>query len=151
MRKHELTNKKTKTKTMINTFREHLQSFDLWDIWLEWWENMTWPTKKTTTKTNTFKEHLQRAIFEIFGLWDIWSERWKNMTWPTTKTKTNTMTMTNRFREQPQWGIFLDILRTPSDGHPREVLSLNSVRPFQTKFQNFGQISQPWNTWNTWS
>ena len=55
MRKHELPNKnttaKTNTKTMTNTFREHLQraifaTFDLWDNWSEWWENMTWPTKR---------------------------------------------------------------------------------------------------------
>ena len=119
------------------------------------------------SRPNPNLEHLQRAIFETFDLWDFWplrhlirAMRKHDLTnkKTTTKTKTNTMTMTNRFREQPQWGIFLDILRTPSDGHPREVLSLNSVRPFQTKFQNFGQISQscsqisqPWNTWNTWS
>ena len=35
---------------MTNTFREHLQraifeTFHLWDIWLEWWENITWPSK----------------------------------------------------------------------------------------------------------
>ena len=36
---------------MTNTFREHLQraifeTFELWDIWSEWWGNMTWPTKR---------------------------------------------------------------------------------------------------------
>ena len=36
------------------------------------------------------------------------------------------MTMTNTFRKHPQWGIFGDILRTPSDGNPREVLSLTN-------------------------
>ena len=53
MKKHDLTSKKTttKTKTMTNTFREHRQRaifeiFDLWDIWSGWWENMTWPTKR---------------------------------------------------------------------------------------------------------
>ena len=61
MRKHDLTSKKTTTKTstmtmtmtktMTNTFREHLQraifeTFELWDIWSEWWGNMTWPTKR---------------------------------------------------------------------------------------------------------
>ena len=59
MRKHDLTNKKTTTKTntktktmkMTNTFREHLQraileTCNLWDIWSEWWGNMTWPTKR---------------------------------------------------------------------------------------------------------
>ena len=45
-----------------------LWDFGLWDIWPEWWENMTWPTKKTMRKTmtmaNTFREHSQRGIFE---------------------------------------------------------------------------------------
>ena len=41
-------NTKTKTMTMTNTFREHLQraileTCDLWDIWSEWWEDLTWP------------------------------------------------------------------------------------------------------------
>ena len=42
---------KAKTMKMTNTFWEHLQraiseTFDLWDISSEWWENMTWPTKR---------------------------------------------------------------------------------------------------------
>ena len=58
MSRHDLTKKKTmtktktKTKTMTktNTFREHLQwvileTCDLWDIWSEWWGDMTWPKK----------------------------------------------------------------------------------------------------------
>ena len=41
---------------MTNTFREHLQrvileTFDLWDIWSERWEDMTWP-KKDNDKDN---------------------------------------------------------------------------------------------------
>ena len=55
MRKHDLANKETITKT----------------------------DTKTTTMTNTFSLHLQRAIFETFYLWDVWSEWWGNMTWPT--------------------------------------------------------------------
>ena len=39
-----------KTKTKTNTFWEHLlrailETCDLWDIWSEWWEDMTWPKK----------------------------------------------------------------------------------------------------------
>ena len=58
MRAHDLnikktmTKTKTKTKTMTktNTFRElHqraiLETCDLWDIWSEWWGDMTWPKK----------------------------------------------------------------------------------------------------------
>ena len=59
MRIHDLTNTKTMTKTNTNTntmtetniFRElHqraiLETCDLWDIWSEWWGDMTWPTKR---------------------------------------------------------------------------------------------------------
>ena len=53
VRKHDLTNKKTttKTKTMTNIFWEHLKrvifvTFNHWGIWSEWWENTTWPTKR---------------------------------------------------------------------------------------------------------
>ena len=36
--------------TKTNTFREHfqraiLETYDLWDIWSEWWGHMTWPKK----------------------------------------------------------------------------------------------------------
>ena len=116
--------------TITITFREYLQRiFDLWDIWSEWWENVTWPTKKTTTKTNTntktmtmtntFKGHLQRAILEIFNLWDIWSERWEYMTWPTKRQQQK--------RRQVQWQKHLE--NTPNEGfletfweHPRMVI-----------------------------
>ena len=71
------TTRKTKTKTMTNTFREHLQRatfeiFYLRDMWSEWWENMTMTNKirKTNTKTmmmtKAFREHHQRGIFEDF-------------------------------------------------------------------------------------
>jgi len=102
MRGHDLTNKKTitktKTKTKTNTFRKHLQratleTCDLWDIWSEWWRDMTWPKKKTMTKTNTmtktmtktntFRKHLQRATLETCDLWAIWSEWWGDLTWST--------------------------------------------------------------------
>ena len=56
MRKLDLTNKKTMTKTNTKT--------------------------KTMTKTNTFREHLQRAILETCDLWDIWSDWWGDMNWP---------------------------------------------------------------------
>ena len=83
MRKHDLTNKntttntKTKTITMANTFRKHLsraifETCDLWDIWSEWWENMTWPTKRQRQRQiqrqwqihleNTFKERSLRIV-----------------------------------------------------------------------------------------
>ena len=91
MRRHDLTNKKTMTKTMTMTMTmtigEHPQiatpeTFDLWDIWSEWWEDMTWPKKTMTmTKTNTFGEHVQRVILENCDLWDIWSECWGHTTW----------------------------------------------------------------------
>ena len=140
----DLTNKrttrKTKTKTMTNTFREHLQRatfeiFDLWDMWSEWWENMTMTNKirKTNTKTmmmtKAFREHHQRGIFEDFR-------------------KYPQMAISEKF-----W-VWL-------------LIHCFEFRPFQTKliwvwpnftisikFHNFGQISKSWNTlntWNTWS
>ena len=94
MRRHDMTKKKTmtktktKTKTMTktNTIRERLQragpeTRDLWDIWSEWWGDMTWPTKKTITETKTmtktikmtkiFREDPERATQETCDLWDI--------------------------------------------------------------------------------
>ena len=114
MRKHDLTNKKTTTKTktktmtktmaMTNTFREHLQraifeTFDLWGIWSEYSENMTWPTIRQLERqwqrqwqrqihlerplryvirvmrkhdlTNNFREHPKMAIPEKFWVWPL--------------------------------------------------------------------------------
>ena len=62
--------------------RATLETCELWDIWSEWWEDMTWPKKMTKTKTKTFWEHLLRAILETCDLWDICSEWWEDMTWP---------------------------------------------------------------------
>ena len=52
--------------------RATLETCDLWDIWSEWWEDMTWPKKltKTNTKTKTFWEPLLRAILETCDIWD---------------------------------------------------------------------------------
>ena len=65
--------------------------------------------------------------------WDFWPLRHlirvmrkHDLTNKKTTTKTKTSTMTKTFRDHPQWGIFWDILRTPSDGNPREVLSLTN-------------------------
>ena len=49
------TKTKTKTMTKTNTFKEHLQwaileTCDLWDIWSEWWGDMTRPKKKDNDK-----------------------------------------------------------------------------------------------------
>ena len=46
---------------MTNTFREHTQraifeTFDLWDIWSELWENMTWPTTKKNNEKDKDKD-----------------------------------------------------------------------------------------------
>ena len=92
------TNTKTnrKTMTMTNTFKEHLQraifeTFGLWDIWSERWENMTWPTKRQQQRRRqiqwrwqidlentpnegfleTFWEHPRMAIQEKFWVWPI--------------------------------------------------------------------------------
>ena len=51
-----MTMTKTKTMTKTNTFRKHpqraiLDNCDLWDIWWEWWGDMTWPNTSTMTIT----------------------------------------------------------------------------------------------------
>ena len=74
MRKYDLTNKKTTTKTNTKTMKMKM--------------------------TNTFREHLQRAISETFDLWDIWSE-WKKHDLTNKKTMRKTMKMANTFREHP--------------------------------------------------
>ena len=58
-RGHDLTQKKTMTKTdtKTKTFREHLQraipeTCDLYNIWSEWWGDMTRPQRETITGSN---------------------------------------------------------------------------------------------------
>ena len=84
MRKHDLTNKKTTTKTMTNTFKEHLQraifeTFGLWDIWSEQWENMTWPTKRQQQRRRQiqwgWQKHLENTPNEGF-LETFWEHPW---------------------------------------------------------------------------
>ena len=96
-----------KTKTMTNTFREHHQraifeTFDHWDIWLEWWENMTWPTKRQRQRQRqiqwpihldkTFKERSLRHLIRVMRKYDLTNKR--------TTRKTNTKTMPNTFRKR---------------------------------------------------
>ena len=147
------------------TFREYLQraifeTFDLWDIWSGWWENMTWPTKRQRRRQrqwqrqwqihleNTAKEQSLRLLtFETFDQSD-------NKTWPDP-----TKRQQQRQRQRPwRWQIhlesnpngnewFFEIFRE----HPRMAILekvwvwpivMNSVRPFQTKLMGVDQISQ---------
>ena len=93
-----MTNTKTKTMTTTNTFREHLQraipeTCDLWDIWSEWWGDITWPDidkDKHKYKHNDKDKYL------------TWPKK-KTMTKPDTKTKKKTMSKT--FREHLQRAI----------------------------------------------
>ena len=65
-----MTNTETKTMTKTNTFREHLQraileTCDLWDIWSEWWGDMTWPTKRQRQRqTQTQRQPWKLVTFE---------------------------------------------------------------------------------------
>ena len=50
-----------------NTFREHLQSAiletcDIWDIWSEWWGDMTWLTKRQCQRQTQRQRQRQREI-----------------------------------------------------------------------------------------
>ena len=100
---------------------------------------------RTTSKSNLWDFWPLIYLIRVMRKHDLTNKK------KTTNTKTNTMTMTNTLREHPKWGIFGDILRTSSNGNPREVLSLTNkslsdpTRPNWwglTKFHNFGQISQ---------
>ena len=75
-------------------FRVILETCNLWDIWSEWWGDMTWPKNLPThiptypptylpTYLSTYlREHPQGAILETCDLYDIWSEWWGDLTWP---------------------------------------------------------------------
>ena len=69
MRRHDLTNKKTMTMTMTmtKTFGEHPQiatpeTFDLWDIWSEWWGDMTWQTKRQWQRQWQWQWQLENTL-----------------------------------------------------------------------------------------
>ena len=83
MRKHDLANKKTETKTKTKTLKELLQRAII-DNCNNWWmikkhqlTNKKITRKKTTntktmTMTNTFTEYLQMAILELEKLGNCW-------------------------------------------------------------------------------
>ena len=83
--------KRTKTKTMTetNTFREHLQratleTCDLWDIWSEWWGDMTWPKKYNDN--DKYKDKGNYKDNDIDNPRDLshlrhWSQFWQLRTW----------------------------------------------------------------------
>ena len=92
MRKHDLANKKTGTKTKTKTLKELLQRAII-DNCNNWWvikkhqlTNKKITRKKTTntktmTMTNTFTEYLQMAILELEKLgncWHFWQLRTSN-------------------------------------------------------------------------
>ena len=74
-----------------NIFTELTSTGGLWDICIEWWENMSHDlTKKiqqqqktinttTHTRTKTFREHLQMTILEkLWKCWHFWQLRTSN-------------------------------------------------------------------------
>ena len=86
MKRHNLTEKiptyqHTYPPTYLPaSFTEHpqgaiLKTCDLWDIWSEWWGDMTWPkiypaTNIPTQLPTSFTKHPQGAILETCDLWD---------------------------------------------------------------------------------
>ena len=123
MRRHNLAKKKTMTKT--NTFREHIQraipdTSDLWDIWSEWWEDITWPKKRQWQRQwqwqihleSTLKERSQRLLtFETFDQSD-------EKTWPDQKISTYQHTYSPTYLP-----IYLP-LRTPLRSDHRDLWHL---------------------------
>ena len=82
----------TNKSNLSQHYRVTLETCDLWDIWSEWWEDMTWP-KKTYPPTylptylpiylcTSIREHPKGAILGTCDLLDIWSDWWGDMTWP---------------------------------------------------------------------
>ena len=62
-----------------------LETCDLWDIWSEWWRDITWPKNSTyppTYLSTYLRAHPQDAILETCDLYDICSEWWGDLTWP---------------------------------------------------------------------
>ncbi len=69
----------------IRHYRVTLETCDLWDIWLEWWRDMTWLKNSTyppTYLSTYLRAHPQGAILETCDLYDICSEWWGDLTWP---------------------------------------------------------------------
>ena len=68
---------KDKDNDWESTFREHLQraileTFDLWDIWSEWWGDMTW--SKTKDKDIDHDKRMTWLVYlcEIVDISDSW-------------------------------------------------------------------------------
>ena len=66
-------------------YRVNLATCHLWDIWSEWWGDMTWQNNSTDPPTYLsifLRVHPQDAILETCDLYDICSEWWGDLTWP---------------------------------------------------------------------
>ena len=97
MRGHDLINKNTMIKTNVkimtmtktNTFKKHIQratleTCDLQDIWSEWREDMTWPTKRQRHIQRQRQIHLESTFKEHpSDLWHMrhWLHFWQLRTW----------------------------------------------------------------------
>ena len=121
--------------TNSNTFRElHqraiLETCDLWDIWSEWWGDMTWPKKRQWQRQrqrqrqiqleNTFRERSKRLVtFETFDQSDeeTWTDQKKDK---------------DKYKENDNDNY---VKRTPSKSNPRDLWPLRQR-----------QIQQPWQT-----
>ena len=80
MRRHDLTDKKTMTKTktkiqrhLENTLKEWPRYFwpvsiTVWDIWSEFWGDLTWPTKRQwqrqVQRHGQWQKHLENTLKE---------------------------------------------------------------------------------------
>ena len=93
-----------------------LLTWDISDIWSEWWGDMTWqkntylptylPTYLSTYLCTSIREHplAKGAIIETCHLWDIWSAWWGDMTWPKNSTYPPTY-LSTYLRAHPQDAI----------------------------------------------
>ena len=114
MRSHEITNKKTMTKTNTKT------------------------KAMTMTKTNTFREHIQRATLETCDLWDILSEWWEDMTWP----KKIKWQRQRQWQWQWQWQRHLE--NTHKEQSYRLVAFVTPITFLTIENNNLKIYSYPW-------
>ena len=89
MRRHDLAPTLTYLPTnalQCTSIREHpkgaiLETCDLWDIWSEWWGDMTWPKNLPTHLPTNLREHPKGAILETCELGDNWDTDYNTDNW----------------------------------------------------------------------
>ena len=72
---NSLTHSLTHGTLLIDIQRATQETFDLWDIWSQWWEDMTWPTKiqRQIQRQRQWQRQWQRLVtFQTLINFDNW-------------------------------------------------------------------------------